>query len=379
MASVTVAENGATTAVRAVEFFSGIGGMRYALGQVRGAESTVVGAFDFSTTANEVYRHNFGGKKPSQKPIQSISCEYLQSLGANMWLMSPPCQPYTRQNETKKRDLLDKRSNALVHLCGVLEEIETPPTYILLENVLNFERSDSCNKVKETLRKRGYQFHLHMLSPENFSTPNTRPRVFMIATLDVGVDLSPKFFPPGPAKTREVGHYLRHDLNIEQLLIPEGTLASAGSWSLDIVAPASTRSACFTHSYGRYMKGTGSVILMPTEAKEKDKERLLNGFSNSLDALMSADGMSGSSTAVGQRSDWYKPYLGKLRYFDPHEITNILGFPKSFSFPDNVPLHKQYALAGNSLHVAAVTSLLQLFFAPRTAGGKKRKLDTTSG
>ena len=360
MASIVEDDVRSDYVVRAIEFFSGIGGMHFALNGLTGVQADVVGAFDFSTTANEVYAHNFPGQMPSQKPIQSLTPKFLNSLGANMWLMSPPCQPYTRQNETEKRDIFDKRSNALLHLCNILSEIDTPPTYFLLENVVNFERSESCRVLKEALKKRDYRFHIHVLSPEHFSTPNTRPRVFLVATLDRSLNLESSSFLPNPCSIKQIRSFLLPIVDTQSLLIPEGTLASAGSWSLDIVSPSSTRSACFTHSYGRYMKGTGSVLLLSEKCEGGDEKDLLQGFSNSLDALKSKKRDFAEFTEA--RSDWYKRYVGKSRYFDPLEITNILGFPTTFSFPETVSRHKQYALAGNSLHVSTVTTLLQNFF-----------------
>ena len=93
---------------------------------------------------------------------------------------------------------------------------------------------------------------------------------------------------------------------------------------------------------------------------------------------MNADGGEDDGCVESQRSDWYKPYVGKLRYFEPHEIASLLGFPKSFSFPKNIPLQKQYALAGNSLHVTAVAALLELFFRKKPDCTRKRKLAAAS-
>ena len=59
--------------VRVLEFYSGIGGMHYALG-LAGLEvpAKVLTAFDINTVANEIYRHNFKGVKVVQRLIESI-------------------------------------------------------------------------------------------------------------------------------------------------------------------------------------------------------------------------------------------------------------------------------------------------------------------
>ncbi|CAG8575867.1 10785_t:CDS:1, partial [Acaulospora colombiana] len=61
----------------------------------------------------------------------------IEEYNANCWLMSPPCQPYTRGG--KGLDDQDQRAKGLLHLIHVLSELSIPPEYIFLENVLNFE------------------------------------------------------------------------------------------------------------------------------------------------------------------------------------------------------------------------------------------------
>ena len=45
--------------IRALEFYSGIGGMHYAMKRALDDEVAVVGAFDINTTVNSIYRRNF--------------------------------------------------------------------------------------------------------------------------------------------------------------------------------------------------------------------------------------------------------------------------------------------------------------------------------
>ncbi|XP_031156004.1 tRNA (cytosine(38)-C(5))-methyltransferase isoform X2 [Sander lucioperca] len=50
----------------------------------------------------------------------------------------------------------------------------------------------------------------------------------------------------------------------------------------------------------------------------------------------------------------------KLRYFTPREVANLMGFPQSFSFPEQISTRQQYRVLGNSLNVVVVARLLQL-------------------
>ena len=50
----------------------------------------------------------------------------------------------------------------------------------------------------------------------------------------------------------------------------------------------------------------------------------------------------------------------KLRYFDPKEIANLMGFPNEFSFPDELSTMQKYRVLGNSLNVKIVSMLIQI-------------------
>jgi site-specific DNA-cytosine methylase len=125
------------------EFFSGIGGMHQAVINNR----TLIGdyaifPFDVNLTANELYRYNFG-IEPDTLSLEYLKLDYYEKLcGVNcgniMWVMSPPCQPFSCQG--KLLDLNDPRSDAFKNLIEILNSnSKYLPNFILLENVKNFE------------------------------------------------------------------------------------------------------------------------------------------------------------------------------------------------------------------------------------------------
>ncbi|KAI8124210.1 tRNA (cytosine(38)-C(5))-methyltransferase [Lucilia cuprina] len=84
--------------LKILELFSGIGGMHFAFKYSK-LNGQVMAAMDINTVANEVVK-------------------LLEKLQINCILMSPPCQPHTRVGQ--KRDIEDKRSDALNHICELL-------------------------------------------------------------------------------------------------------------------------------------------------------------------------------------------------------------------------------------------------------------------
>ena len=112
--------------MRVLELFSGIGGWRYALGLL----GTVAAAYDISPAANAAYQLNHGSA-PLAREIARVRPEVFEALGADTWLLSPPCQPFCRMGN--REGLADPRCRAFLHLMDVL--LEAPPERLVLENV----------------------------------------------------------------------------------------------------------------------------------------------------------------------------------------------------------------------------------------------------
>lgn len=165
--------------LKAVEFFSGIGGWACAIDRL-GLQYDVVKAFDINPMANLVYAFNHTAK-PSGKSLDKITAKELDSLAADLWMMSPPCQPHTRNNTTDNRDDRDPRSVSFLNLIAQLETMAKRPQRIILENVVGFEASNCCQQFLAQLSALGYSYEQFILSPVAFGMPNSRPRYYCIA------------------------------------------------------------------------------------------------------------------------------------------------------------------------------------------------------
>jgi tRNA (cytosine38-C5)-methyltransferase len=77
-----------------------------------------------------------------QADISSLSASDLAPLLADLWLLSPSCQPYTTINPFAKGSA-DPRAKSFLHLIeNVLPELVSlnqQPRYLLVENVSGFE------------------------------------------------------------------------------------------------------------------------------------------------------------------------------------------------------------------------------------------------
>merc|ERR1712063_244742 len=110
--------------LRVWEFFAGIGGMR--LGLPKEKEYSSIKAVEVSRVVNEAYQHNFPTDVVYSKLVEHFSRRELDGTG-DVWLLSPPCQPYTKTKNAKQQHQEDLRSNGFHHLTTVLGSLENPP------------------------------------------------------------------------------------------------------------------------------------------------------------------------------------------------------------------------------------------------------------
>eukprot|EP00850_Spirogloea_muscicola_P022732 SM000309S11867 [mRNA] locus=s309:93328:97164:+ [translate_table: standard] len=186
---------GAQAPLRVLEFYSGIGGLRYSL-ESSGVSAGVVCAFDINEVANDVYEHNFG-HRPSQSAclvaaqgnVQRLSVQELDKYDSDVWLMSPPCQPYTRQG--LKKDSSDGRATSFLSLLEKLQKMQKPPRYLFVENVVGFEVSDTHARLMCALEQADFRAQEFVLSPIDFGIPYSRPRYFCLAKHRTVAECSP--------------------------------------------------------------------------------------------------------------------------------------------------------------------------------------------
>ena len=359
---------------RCIEFYSGVGGWAFSLrGALRGVEPVIVSAFDHSTVCNHAYNHNHG-KKPCQAPIESLGLKDLDGK-ADLWAMSPPCQPHTRQRanlEDQAVDDADPRAKSFLHLTAMLRDLTEPPRVIVLENVVGFESSNCCRRFVEVLRGRKYAVEQFHLTPTQFGFPNERPRFYMVARLEeagqnpgaaeepqdeqlaTSLPVSKRRRLAGVEEvggsTGQVADYLELPSTcgagiggeipewIHEWKVDPATLEKDAAWCFDIVRGSSQRTACFTRSYGRFIKGTGSVLFVPW-ATSVTSEAAMSATAEECAAeqLSGPDALKPPEDRVfGEAWRDQIAKAGSLRYFTPREVSNLLGFPASFEFPSDV-------------------------------------------
>ncbi len=294
--------------MRILELFSGVGAVSFACG---GSNSTVC-AVDINQSAMQVYRANFTSPTRVQE-ITSLSDDQLTEFGADLWWMSPPCQPFTRRGLQK--DLEDSRSEPLLRLLPAIERIL--PSNLALENVLGFENSRTYERLLKTLERAGYLWTSIELCSSDFGLPNLRPRFFLVASSSGQADLelapvAMRQAPRSVAEFLDTGDQLarwKHDLVVDAAQIDKFRHA------INIATPESEVTRCFTSAYGRSVVRSGSYL--QTES----------GF----------------------------------RRFSPSEVCRLLGFSLDFKLPRELSTMQLWKLIGNSVSIPCVQHVLTAF------------------
>ncbi|KAF8874456.1 S-adenosyl-L-methionine-dependent methyltransferase [Gymnopilus junonius] len=367
--------------VRALEFFSGIGGLHLALSRSN-FEAEVVQAFDWDQAACKVYSANYG-EITRKVDISTLTASSLASLDADLWLLSPACQPYTVLNPDAK-GVEDPRAQSFLHLVkNVLPELavsDKHPSHLLVENVAGFEDSITRQILLSTLQSIGYSTLELLLTPLQFGIPNSRLRYYLLAKKapfqfhgmfqgdisQVWRQIPGKAMPQSDTRLEnqeanakrslinEIQTYLDDQAaeNSVEFAIPDRVLEKWGRL-FDIVKPFSRRTCCFTRGYTQLVERAGS-ILQQNEALDT---------TSTFDQFLEAQSR-GDSDAV----NILRPL--KLRYFSPSELLRIFAFndpisesPKpSFIWPDTLSRKTKYKLIGNSVNVTVVQRLIEYLF-----------------
>lgn len=285
--------------LRFIEFFAGIGGFAACC-----ESHKIVAAIDIDQMAKRVYQANFAHRYFTLS-LESVKASWLESLKANAWWLSPPCQPFSRRGNQKDRS--DSRSLGLENLLTLIPALR--PRWILLENVIGFGCSEMQRQFCAILKETGYVWQSLEVCPSEWGWPNRRPRFYMMATTGplVPWQEQPKF--------NKSWRDLLDELFPVEVVVDKAFIEKFHG-SLDRLnrEREGEPTACFGSSYGVVSSGAGSYI---------------------------------------------EYEAGEFRRFSPREVLRLLGFPETFRIDPAIPLKKQWKLVGNSLSLPVIRYLLQ--------------------
>lgn len=311
--------------LRVLELYCGIGGCAAALDGSGAAE--VVAALDINHLALAAYRRNFH-HPATARTLESLAAAELAAWEADLWWLSPPCQPFTRRG--LGRDLDDPRTASLLALADRATEVR--PAYLALENVPGFAASRTHARLRAALDGAGYEVRERLLCPTELGVPNRRRRFHLLASRRGFATAGRGAPPPTPTGSftgLEASRAIPPRRPLADFLDPEPAaklavdpgLLERYAGALDLVDPADSAAvaACFTAAYGRSPVHSGSYLVLARDAGGRPV---------------------------------------RLRRFSPAEILRLLGFPAAYSLPPELSVESSWRLVGNSISVDVVRAVL---------------------
>lgn len=275
--------------MRTLELFAGIGGLALALPP--GFE--LVAAVDQDAAARATHALNHGVPVLPQD-LATIETRELARWEADCWLLSPPCQPFSRRG--RGRDIDDPRCRGLLRMIELLPALK--PRRVLVENVVGFHGSRAHALLVAALRATGHDVADVQACPAEDGWPVRRPRQFVVSSAD---GLGPEVAPGGTGAPA-----------LAELLDPDPAdallLAEAWRARVEPVGEPAIPLPTFTRSYGHAIDGAGAILPSPRGP----------------------------------------------RFLSPGEILRLHAFPGGFQWPEGLSLRDRWRLAGNSVHVACV-------------------------
>lgn len=208
----------------------------------RQAGLRAAGAIEINEKYAEIYRINHGN---------NIKVEDIRTFDftkydrwRKCWLLqaSPPCKNSSRSkrhaDETAKVIATETDLELALSVCRGLEFIK--PQNFLLENVTDYATTDAYKVIIKTLSKMGYALKQLRLNSADFGVPQSRERLYVVASLNreliEGFDLSPYY-----TRSARIGWYAgieRHLSTCKQKTLAEYQVkAIAASMQSGKIAP----------------------------------------------------------------------------------------------------------------------------------------------
>ena len=303
--------------LRVLELYCGIGGCAAALGDA----AQRITAVDINRVALGVYSYNFS-HRVIPAAAESIPIDRLRRWNADLWWMSPPCQPFTRRGLS--RDIEDPRAATFLAMLSRLARVRPP--YVACENVPPFRGSRAHGRLIATLERAGYSdVREFQLCPTELGMPNRRLRYYLVAGRD-------RLLPPRSPQRDAIELRRFLDPHPSPQLAVDPDLAGRYRGALHVVRAEDPNAVahCFTSAYGRSPVRSGSYL----------------------------------DCGCG------------IRRFSPSEILRLLGFPTSYRLPGGLPLEKGWRLVANSLSIVAVRQVLAVV--PELGGESSQRTSTTA-
>lgn len=302
-----------------VSLFAGIGGI--CLG-FRQAGFQICWANEKDHAACETYRHNFGNSYLVEGDIRKVDARMIPK--APILAAGFPCQAFSLGGA--QRGFADPRGTLFFEVLRVVDAIT--PKVIFLENVENLMEHDhgrTFQVIYSSLVERGYIFHYRAMATHEYADiPQTRRRIYIVATTDLGISRTFSF-PEPISLTKTAIEWV--DQTIKQ---PEIYYYNTNT------------------PFDQYIRKTVVDSRYLYRVFNGAARKLTNGKCPTLTASMC------TPTNAAVLKDIYG-----VRRLTLKESLRFQGFPAEYYFPNTIMIEDAYRQIGNSVSVPVVRRIAE--------------------
>ena len=158
--------------MRLVDLFCGCGGMSLGF---QNAGFDILAAFDNWKPAVNIYRNNFSHPIYEMDLMSQNAEQIISNLKPDIIIGGPPCQDFSISG---KRDFEGKRANLTTRFSELISKIK--PTWFVMENVYNIEKSAILPAAIKRFKDAGYGLTARVLDASYCGVPQSRKRYFLI-------------------------------------------------------------------------------------------------------------------------------------------------------------------------------------------------------
>lgn len=363
--------------IRLATMFSGIGSIEHAFKRLN-LRKEIIFACDNDKYVKESYFANYEINECNwYDDVKNINGVIYKDR-IDLLVGGSPCQSFSMVGKRKGFD--DTRGTLFYEFARVVKESQ--PKIFIFENVkglVNHDRGNTFEVIKETFKELGYKFKYKLLNSKNYGIPQHRERIFVIGFKDNSVNFE---FPESIPLEYKMQDFLEDYIDSKYYLKEKG---------IKFVTSSKNR-------IKRYTQINGNIALCQKANQQfnwhgdfifEECENDFNDFvfdvnkveekyylSEKTKAYVLSSGTKTFKTSVGTDLEVARPILqsmhkmhrsgvdnyvthnkGKIRKLTPRECLRLMGFKDDFK--QVVSDTQMYRQAGNSIVVNVFIAILK--------------------